>query len=211
MFPWAILALCSQRTHETQSFMAVLCASLDIRSNFLSLVNTHIDSYAHTESKWGIHAYNRIYWHLRSTEVFMKQQFQILKIRWSPFLNCFSQPHHVIQLPPFLQHHPLFRDPLSHTVHRNLTLLTLLVRTIILSHMLFNSIVRGTTDLKPPALARTNSNHLHELSKTGGPGKECGINKLPPTERIQQRSKGERRCQSVCPTNLPDSSHWNQS
>ena len=61
----------------------------------------------------------------------MRQQFQILKIRWSPFLNCFSRPHHVIQLPPSLQHHPLFRDPLSHTVRRNLTLLTLLVRTII--------------------------------------------------------------------------------
>ena len=76
--------------------------------------------------------------------------------------------------------------------------------------MLCNSIVKGTTDLKPPALARTNSNHLHELSKTGGPGKECGVNKLSPTRRIQERSKGER-CQSVCPSDLPDSSRWNQS
>ena len=40
----------------------------------------------------------------------------------------------------------------------------------------------------------------------GGPGKEFGIVKLPPTGRIWERSKGERRCQSTCPTNLPESS-----
>ena len=40
---------------------------------------------------------------------------------------------------------------------------------------------------------------------TGSPGKECGTNKLPPTGRIQERSKGERRLQSICPTNLPES------
>jgi len=40
---------------------------------------------------------------------------------------------------------------------------------------------------------------------TGSPGKECGTNKLPPTGRIQERSKGERRLQSICPPNLPES------
>ena len=40
---------------------------------------------------------------------------------------------------------------------------------------------------------------------TGGPSKECRTNKLPPTRRIQERSKGERRCQSKCPTNLLES------
>ena len=40
----------------------------------------------------------------------------------------------------------------------------------------------------------------------GGPGKEHSTNKLPPSERIQERSKGERTCQFICPTNLPESS-----
>ena len=39
---------------------------------------------------------------------------------------------------------------------------------------------------------------------TGGPGKEGETNKLPPTGRIQKRS-GERRWQSICRTNLPES------
>ena len=30
-------------------------------------------------------------------------------------------------------------------------------------------------------------------------------NKLPPTERIQENTKRERRLQSICPTNLPES------
>ena len=38
---------------------------------------------------------------------------------------------------------------------------------------------------------------------TGGPGKERGTDKLPPTRRIRERSKGERRHQPICPTNLP--------
>ena len=40
---------------------------------------------------------------------------------------------------------------------------------------------------------------------TGGPSKEGETNKLPPTGRIQKRSEGERRWQSICPTNLPES------
>ena len=41
---------------------------------------------------------------------------------------------------------------------------------------------------------------------TGDPGKEHGTNKPPPTGRIQESLKGERRRQSTCPTNLPESS-----
>jgi len=41
---------------------------------------------------------------------------------------------------------------------------------------------------------------------TGGPGKEDGTNKLPPVGRIQERSKGEKRHQSICPIHLPESS-----
>ena len=40
---------------------------------------------------------------------------------------------------------------------------------------------------------------------TGGPGEACRTNKLSPTWRIQERSKGERRHPSICPTNLPES------
>ena len=39
---------------------------------------------------------------------------------------------------------------------------------------------------------------------TGGPGKEHGTDKPPPTRRIQERSKGERRLQSICPADLPE-------
>ena len=39
---------------------------------------------------------------------------------------------------------------------------------------------------------------------TGGPDKEQGTNKLPPTERIQERSKGDTRC----PTTSQNPSHW---
>ena len=45
----------------------------------------------------------------------------------------------------------------------------------------------------------------------GGPGKERGTNKLPPTGRIRGRSKGERRRQCICPTDLPRSSSLNPS
>ena len=41
---------------------------------------------------------------------------------------------------------------------------------------------------------------------TGVPGEELGTNKLPRTGRIQDRSKGERRLQSICSNNLPESS-----
>ena len=40
---------------------------------------------------------------------------------------------------------------------------------------------------------------------TGGSGKEYRTNKLPPTVRIRERSKGEKRCQSIYLTNLPES------
>ena len=40
---------------------------------------------------------------------------------------------------------------------------------------------------------------------TGGPGKEHGTNEPRSTGIIQERSKGERKCQSICSTNLPES------
>ena len=46
--------------------------------------------------------------------------------------------------------------------------------------------------LKPSTLARHYSNHFRKL--TGGPGKEHGTNKPPPTERVQKRSKGDAMC-----------------
>ena len=63
--------------------------------------------------------------------------------------------------------------------------------------------VRGTTDQNhlpwPGPTVTTCMSYL----TTGGPGKEHGTNKLPPTRRIWERSKGERRHQPICPTNLP--------
>ena len=52
--------------------------------------------------------------------------------------------------------------------------------------------------------------HMSYLT-AGDLGKECGTNKLPPTGRILERSKRERRLQPTCPTNLPESFYWNPS
>ena len=63
----------------------------------------------------------------------------------------------------------------------------------------------GTTDwYRPPWPGPVVAIWLSYLT-TGGPGKECRTNKLPPT-RIQERSKRERRRLSICPTNLLESS-----
>ena len=72
--------------------------------------------------------------------------------------------------------------------------------------------VRGNTDRsRPPWLGKTVATCMSYLT-TGDPGKEQGTNKLPPTGRIREGSKGERRHRSVCPTNLPESfSLWNPS
>ena len=54
--------------------------------------------------------------------------------------------------------------------------------------------VRGATDQNhvpwPDTIVTTCMSYL----TTGGPCKELRNNKLPPTGRIQERSKGERRC-----------------
>ena len=42
---------------------------------------------------------------------------------------------------------------------------------------------------------------------TAGPGKEHGINKPPPTRRIQERSKGD----VICPTTSQNPSRWHPS
>ena len=44
-------------------------------------------------------------------------------------------------------------------------------------------------------------------SMTGGPGKEQGTNKPPPTRRVQERSKGD----TTCPTTSQNPSHWHPS
>ena len=41
---------------------------------------------------------------------------------------------------------------------------------------------------------------------TGGPSKEHGTNKTPSNRRIWKRSTGDRRCPSIGPTNLSESS-----
>ena len=66
--------------------------------------------------------------------------------------------------------------------------------------------VRGTTDWNHlPWPGRIVTSCLSYLT-TGGPGKQRGTNRLPPTGSIQERSKGERRHQSMRPANLPESS-----
>ena len=50
--------------------------------------------------------------------------------------------------------------------------------------------------LKPPTLARPMVTIFMSFM-TGGPGKEHGTNKPPPTGRVQERSRGETRCQTT--------------
>ena len=53
--------------------------------------------------------------------------------------------------------------------------------------------VRGTPDQNHPLWLGLRITTCMSYLTTGGPGKELGTNKLPPTGRIQQRSGGERR------------------
>jgi len=61
--------------------------------------------------------------------------------------------------------------------------------------------VKGTTD--HPPLPGTREYTCRSLLTKGGPGKEQGTNKLPPTRRILEKSKGDGRLQSIGPTNFP--------
>ena len=72
-------------------------------------------------------------------------------------------------------------------------------------HPLFTDTVRGTTDQNHPPWPGMMVITCMSYLTTGGPGKERRTNKPPPTGRIRERSKEERRCQSICPTNLSES------
>ena len=63
----------------------------------------------------------------------------------------------------------------------------------------FSQTVRGTTDPNRPAWPSTTVTTCMSYLTIGGPYK------LPPTRRIQESSKRERRLQSIRPTNLPES------
>jgi len=65
----------------------------------------------------------------------------------------------------------------------------------------------GAHWLKPPTLARHPSNHCMNCFMTGGPGKEHGTNKPPPTGRVRERSKRN----TTCPTTSQNPSHWHPS
>ena len=71
--------------------------------------------------------------------------------------------------------------------------------------LFFNVSVRGTADQNHSPWPGTIVDYLHELSDKRGPSNECRSDKLPPTGRIWEKSKGERRHQPICPTNVPES------
>ena len=64
--------------------------------------------------------------------------------------------------------------------------------------------VKATTDWNRPLLLGLLVTTCLSYLTTGAPGKERGTNKLPLTGRIRERSKAEKRCLSICPTNLPE-------
>ena len=66
--------------------------------------------------------------------------------------------------------------------------------------------IRGNSDQNlQPCPGKTVTTHMSYLT-TGGPEKELRTHKRPPTRRIQENQKEtEDRCQSICPTNLPES------
>ena len=69
----------------------------------------------------------------------------------------------------------------------------------------FCSNVQGTGDRNRPPWPDTMVSTYISYLITGGPGKKCRTNKLPPIRRIWERSKRVRRHQSIYPTNLPES------
>ena len=71
----------------------------------------------------------------------------------------------------------------------------------------WGGLVRQSLLTETPALARHHSNHLHELFTTGGPGKEQGTNKPPPTRRVRERSIGD----TTCLTTSQNPSCWHPS
>ena len=84
----------------------------------------------------------------------------------------------------------------------------MLFQCVVLIHLFFILEMLGEAHwLKPPTLARHHSNYLHEFFTTGGPGKEQGTNKPPPTRRVWERSKGD----TTCPTTSQNPSLWHPS
>ena len=67
-------------------------------------------------------------------------------------------------------------------------------------------IVREPTDLNHQPWPGMRVTTCMSYLTTGGPGKEHRNNKMPTTGIIQGRPNGERRHQSIGPTNLPESS-----
>ena len=63
--------------------------------------------------------------------------------------------------------------------------------------------VRGTTDQNYLPWSGTTVITCISYLTTGSSGKECGTNKLPPTGRIWERSKEQRRYQFIC-----QMTHW---
>ena len=68
-------------------------------------------------------------------------------------------------------------------------------------------IVLGNHWLKPPTLARHNSNHLHELSQTAGPGKDAELTSYHQPEEFRE---GQKERKNSNPYMLPTSqnSSW---
>ena len=64
--------------------------------------------------------------------------------------------------------------------------------------------VRGSTQTESFTLASTIVTICMSCFTTGGPGKEHRANKPPPTERVQERSKGD----TTCPTTSQNPSLW---
>ena len=67
--------------------------------------------------------------------------------------------------------------------------------------------VRGSTQTESFTLASTIVTICMSCFTTGGPGKEHRANKPPPTERVQERSKGD----TTCPTTSQNPSCWHPS
>ena len=68
-------------------------------------------------------------------------------------------------------------------------------------------IVLGNHWLKPPALARKHSNHLHELSQTGGPGKHVELTSYHQPEKFRKGQK-ERKNSNPYILRTSQNSSW---
>ena len=109
---------------------------------------------------------------------------------WKPLNKAikYVEMHHKCQWLMEKMNHEFFR-----LIFCRLSILGLVIAVKITVNFASVKLLGEAHWLKLPTLARHHSKHLHKFYE-GGPGKEHGANKPPPTRRVRERSKGDTTC-----------------